>query len=119
MLVRETPSTGLRCRIACVTRRNGFNNGTVITETFKNEQKILEILKAALSEFWDKTTTDGELLVSAQPMCIKTKADMSPSVRQYTIPLEAGKSIQNQTDQYLDKGILKHVCLHILPVKPG
>lgn len=85
---------------------------SVISETFKNEQKILEILKAVLSGLWGKTTTDGELLVSAQPMCIKPKAEMPPSVRRYPIPLEAGKSVQNQADQYLDKGILKHVCLH-------
>lgn len=86
---------------------------SVITESFKSEQTILEILKAVLSEFWGKTTTGGGLLVSAQPVCIKTKADVPPSVRQYPIPLEAGKSIQNQIDQYLDKGILKYVCLHI------
>lgn len=92
---------------------------SAITESFKNEQKILEILKAVLSEFWGETTTGGGQLVSAQLMCIKTKAEGQPFVRQYPIPLEAGKSIQNQIDQYLDTEIFKaDVFAYNTPILP-
>lgn len=74
----------------------------VVTESPNNELKIQEILKSIPTKLWCKTIKNVGLLVSAQPVNIKTKGrSPPPAVKQYPIPQEAEKNIQKQIDQYL------------------
>lgn len=73
-------------------------------ELTENIPRGLEVVPQTLC------STSGEdvgLFLSAEPVVIKTKGGLPPSMRQYPIANEAIPSISNQTDSFLKKGILK------------
>ena len=51
---------------------------TVITESPNNELKIPEVLKSVPTKLWSRTSMDVRLLVSAQPVNIKTRGGTPP-----------------------------------------
>ncbi|KAK4810536.1 hypothetical protein QYF61_004499 [Mycteria americana] len=91
---------------------------TVVTGSPNNELKIPEVLKSVPTKLWSITSTDVGLLVSAQPVNIKTKGGHPPlAVKQYPIPQEAEKSTQKQIDRNFEGGCVSLYNTPILPVK--